>query len=299
MFLRHKIFTLIFLLCLSLTPALGICQLAQTINHGSSGIFWDKPRSNTHAGQLLKYRFKSPLLSNRRDIWVYVPYQYSAQHNSYPLLLVFDGQAYVSDLIPSPIILDNLIHEKAIPPVIAVFISSIDQKTRNQELPCHRPFADFLALELLPWIRSHYHVTTDPQQTIVAGSSYGGLAAAYAAWTYPNYFGHVLSQSGAFWWKPKEDKKDQWLIKQLAESPAISVRFYLDVGKEECESFADCHSMLTVNRNLSKTLKAKGCVVHYQEFDGGHQYECWRRTFAHGLMALIGNPVESTSKPLN
>jgi enterochelin esterase-like enzyme len=36
----------------------------------------------------------------------------------------------------------------------------------------------------------------------VAGSSFGGLAAAYTALTMPERFGNVLSQSGSYWWWP-------------------------------------------------------------------------------------------------
>jgi enterochelin esterase-like enzyme len=35
------------------------------------------------------------------------------------------------------------------------------------------------------------------------GSSYGGLAAAYIAFTYPGIFGKVFSQTGWFRWRPK------------------------------------------------------------------------------------------------
>ncbi|MEX0632289.1 alpha/beta hydrolase-fold protein [Serratia ureilytica] len=36
-------------------------------------------------------------------------------------------------------------------------------------------------------------------RTVVAGR-YGGLAALYAGLHWPARFGHVLSQSGSFWW---------------------------------------------------------------------------------------------------
>ncbi len=42
-------------------------------------------------------------------------------------------------------------------------------------------------------------MTADPARTIVGGSSYGGLAAAFAGLRASDIFGNVLLQSGSFW----------------------------------------------------------------------------------------------------
>lgn len=186
-------------------------------------------------GSLFHCRFPSRILRNSRDVWVYLPTGYLTNGIPYPLLLVFDGQAYVSDLIPTPDILDRMIHDREVPKVVAVFISSIDQPSRNRELPCHGPFVEFLTQELLPWVHRYYNVSSDPASTVLAGSSYGGLAAAYAAWKRPDLFGIVLSQSGAFWWKPQGSTQNEWLISQFKNSPQLPIRFYLDAGTEETD----------------------------------------------------------------
>jgi enterochelin esterase-like enzyme len=258
---------------------------------------WDEPIIDHPKGQLTSYRFTSRLLKNKRDIWVYTPSSYQWKEGPYPLLIVFDGQAYISELIPGPTILDNLIFAGKIPPVVAVFISSVDQPTRNRELPCHSKFIDSLTQELLPWISRRYFVTKNPSQTILAGSSYGGLAAVYGALSHPQRFGNVLSQSGAFWWTPSTDASGPWIVKQFEGLPALPVRFYLDVGDQETSSKEDQMSMLDVNRCFRKLLENKGYRITYHEFSGGHEYECWRQTFSIGLISLMGNKqMISTSK---
>jgi len=48
---------------------------------------------------------------------------------------------------------------------------------RNAEFTYAPTFVDFLTQELLPWVRTHYQVTSDPQQTIIGGASFGGFSA--------------------------------------------------------------------------------------------------------------------------
>lgn len=249
---------------------------------------WDMPQPGNPKGNLASFYFKSRLLKNKREIWVYTPADYRTNGSPFPLLIVLDGQAYTSQLIPGPTILDNLIADGQIAPLVAVFISSIDQPQRNLELPCYAPFIDSLAVELLPWIYTHYHVSHQPDQTIIAGSSYGGLAAAYAALRKPELFGNVLSQSGAFWWQPSKNGTDLWLIKQYENSPKLPVKFYLDVGDQEIDESTARMSMVKVNRCFSDLLKRRGYEYSYQEFKGGHDYDCWKQTFATGLISLIG-----------
>ncbi len=259
---------------------------------------WDVPQPQHLKGKVASYLFSSRILKNKRDIWIYTPASYEWREGPYPLLIVFDGQAYTSQLIPGPTILDNLIAKGKIPPLVAVFVSSIDQPTRNLELPCYARFVESLRQELVPWISRRYFVTKDPSLTIVAGSSYGGLAAAFAALRYPERFGNVLSQSGAFWWNPSKDASDPWLVKQYELATAGSICFYLDVGDQETSSSNHQMSMVDINRQFHQLLNQKGYKVSYYEFKGGHDYDSWRKTFAIGLMALFGDKGQKPVTPL-
>jgi enterochelin esterase family protein len=192
-------------------------------------------------------------------------------------------------MVPTPVILDNLIAQNRIAPMVAIVLANVTTTSRSDELPCNPRFADFLASEVVPWVRQNYNVTTDPSRIIVAGSSLGGLAATYAGFRHPEAFGNVLSQSGSFWWNPKGDDKGEWLTRQFEISPKLPVRFYLDVGlMEGAKSRPNDSSMLTVNRRMRDVLRAKGYQLFYQEFNGGHEYVNWRGTLADGLLFLAG-----------
>ena len=249
---------------------------------------WVTKQADVPAGKLEWKKLKSALLNNERALGIYTPPGYKTDGQPYGLLLLFDGPAYTL-LVPTPVILDNLLAKNLLPPLLAVVISNPTPTSRDVELACNASFADFLAKELVPWLRQNYHVTTDPQQTVVAGSSYGGLAASCAALRHPEVFGNVLSQSGSYWWKPDDAAEHEWLSKQFAASPKLPVRFYLEIGlMERGPTPGDGPSMVIVNRHLRDVLQAKGYVVHYREFNGGHEYLNWRGTLADGLLLLLG-----------
>ena len=54
----------------------------------------------------------------------------------------------------------------------------VDNPNRWRELSCNSAYADFLAQEIVAWARANYHATDRPEQTIIGGTSLGGLQAA-------------------------------------------------------------------------------------------------------------------------
>lgn len=249
---------------------------------------WITPRPDVAQGRVEMFRLQSQILGNERRVWIYTPSGYEKSGEPYGLLLVFDGLAYIHpNLVPTPTILDNLLHAGKIPPLVAVFPDSLSMETRSSELPCNPSFVEYLTSELLSWVRQRYHVTDSPARTIVAGSSYGGLAAAFVGLTAPQVFGKVLSQSGAFWYNGsgRHDIDAEWILpRRFVESPHLPLRFYLEVGLLERTRDAD---MVLCNRHMRDVLEAKGYEVAYREYMGGHDYICWRGSFAEGLLALV------------
>ena len=197
------------------------------------------------------------------------------------------GSAYVHDAyVPLPTVLDNLIADGSIPPVVAVLPDSLDTETRSRELNLYDPFVDFLTEELLPWAHERLSFDDDPARTVAAGSSLGGLAAAFCGLRRPDVFGLVLSQSGAF---------HRGLPSDFARVDRLPLRFSLDVGRFETAPFAQFPALYHANLHLHDVLVAKGYDVTFRPFPGGHDYFWWRETVAEGLISLLGdaarNPV--------
>ncbi|WP_375754854.1 enterochelin esterase [Corallococcus exercitus] len=245
---------------------------------------WLLPREGTARGEVESYAFTSELLGDTRNLWVYrPPTQPTGERPG--LVVLLDGSAYLR--LGMATTLDNLISEGLIPPVTCVMV---EQLHRNQELPCNARFSHFLARELVPWFQEELGLSEAPEDTVIAGSSYGGLAAVFCGFGHPDVFGRVLSQSGSFWWAPEGDPEPEWLTRQAVHRPAPGLRFYLETGRlDSGPTPGHGPSVLTSNRHLRDVLQAKQYDVSYHEFSGAHDYVCWRGGIAHGLINLTGN----------
>ncbi|WP_175597142.1 alpha/beta hydrolase [Peristeroidobacter soli] len=249
---------------------------------------WLQPDPSIAPGSIDTFEIASTLLNNSRRVSVYTPAGYARSTTRLPLLVLFDREGYLLS-VPTPTILDNLIADGTVPPLVAVLVSAIDGTHRSKELSANARFAAFVVDELLPRVRKDYRVTRDPRLTVVAGSSLGGLSSAYLGYLHPETFGNVLSLSGSYWWHPSVDGDDEhstdqgsgWLPRQYAARPRLPLRFYLAVGS------AEGAPMLTPNRLFRDVLTAKGNPLRYDEFQGDHSYLNWRDGLVAGLRFLL------------
>jgi enterochelin esterase-like enzyme len=260
---------------------------------------WNVVRPNVPAGRVQRDTFRSKLLGNERPIWVYTPHGFSVNKKPYGLLVLSDGGLNANTTRVATT-LDNLIAGGFIPPLVAVMV---ENPHRWRELSCNPTYADFLAQEIVPWARANYHATDRPDQTIIGGTSLGGLQAAFVGLKHSEVFGNVLSQSGEFRWMPDDEKEPEWLTRQFAASPRLPLRFSFEAGLMEGTwwwrdlmlqqpdappaNLID-PTRLAANRNFRDTLQSKGYSVHYTEFNGNHTLLNWRGTLASHLIALVG-----------
>jgi enterochelin esterase-like enzyme len=259
---------------------------------------WTRRLPNTPPGKLARRAVKSQALKETRGFTVYTPAGYVPAGGPYGLLVLFDGEWYRDpQLINGPVILDNLIAQRLIAPLVVVMLdNSTGIEDRSRDLGNSPAFADFLAEELVPWVKQNYAVSSDPTRSIVGGLSLGGLMASYCGLRHPGVFGNVLSQDGAYWvWDgypqvgtPDLATETGWLTRQLAISPKLPLRFSLEVGRLE-KSFSIDYPL--ENRRLRDVLQAKGYPVAYEEINGAHDPLNWRSTLADGLIALAGPPL--------
>jgi enterochelin esterase family protein len=274
---------------------------------------WIVSKPGTPTGRIEKQTIKSAIQKLDRDLIIYTPAGYKSDGPPNALLVLFDGDDILSDDFQGQTTLDNLAAARKITPTVVVMVDNVGDR-RLVDLVANPEFADFMATELVPWVRAHYNVTRDPERTVVSGKSAGGLAAAYMGLRHPEVFGNVFSQSGAFWWSPEhsggvcaskcpEDggrrsdpdgmdsrTEENWIAKQFVTSPKLPVRFFLEAGTFEVDKEGTGGDILEATRTLRDMLLAKGYEVHFQQFVSGHDDLSWRGTFADGLITLLGQP---------
>ncbi|MGX9418502.1 alpha/beta hydrolase-fold protein [Vibrio sp. WJH972] len=245
---------------------------------------------NNPKGSVTDFIYNGNENSLPRKVSIYQPNSLYPIESNAPLLILFDGDAYL-DKVPTPIILDNLIAKKIVPPMRAVFINTPLPSMRGKELTPNKAYSDFLALEFMPWLCEQQTICPNAEDTILSGSSYGGLASMHIAFQHPEKFGNVLSQSGSFWWAPQSDTSSEstnnWMADLIRSEPNKPIHIYLNAGLFEIEPASK--NILDTNRQLYKALLEKGYTTTFQEAPGGHDYFSWRVMLVQGLTTLFTN----------
>ena len=252
------------------------------------------------SGQLQHLRYTSALLDNTRSLSLYLP---SGSHaaGSLPLLVLFDREAYLQRVRIHQR-LDAWIAQGRLAAMAVLLVGNPQRADRATELPPHTPaFGNMLAHEMLPWLRGQQPaIATQAHQVVVAGSSYGGLAAGWLGWAHPETFGNVLSLSGSYWWAPTAPKNEpaphrwaegDWFMRQVLHGPTQAVRWHLAYGLLERGVQGEA-GIIDNNRHLRNVLQAKGYTVTTHEFAGGHDYYAWGEEIALGLEALLGTGTQ-------
>ncbi|GAA3756931.1 enterochelin esterase [Salinactinospora qingdaonensis] len=255
---------------------------------------WNIPRRGVPKGKSHMHSMRSSILDTQHHIGVYVPPDYNPDGDEYNVFLLFDGWSYYN-FASITTVMDNLVYTGRIPPYVLVMHTNEDQEIRARELPCYPAFNEFLNKELMPWVHENYNITSDPARTVVGGSCFGGLAAAYCAFKSPERFGNVISQSGSFWWPGKgvPDVEEEWLTQQFKKSSKLPIRFSMTIGSME-QAIMEFDPM-TTHENMRDVLREKGYELDYFEYIGGHDMICWRGSIVDQL--LFFHPKEKSSSP--
>ncbi len=203
--------------------------------------------------------------------------------SSYKFLVLTDAKEYIN-ILSAINVIDNVIADKKIEPIVVIFIGSIGM--RDKELSCDDTFGDMIVKELLPLIRNNYNISSQADEAIIGGLSLGGLTASYLGLKHSEVFGNVLSQSGSYWYKPKDYdgyELDCWISTEFKAIDKSPLKFYLNVGVLEHKE-----GMIGTNNILKDVLIEKGYDIYFEYFNSGHDYLSWGETLANGLISLIG-----------
>jgi enterochelin esterase-like enzyme len=165
-------------------------------------------------GRIITLEHSSPVLKDNplgdpsaRVVNVYIPAAYDNQSKKrFPVL--FDLAGFTGSGLGHlnwrnfdenlPGKLDRLISNKSMPPVIVVFPDCFTCLGGNQYINSSAigQYADYLNLELIPFVDSHFRTLATREHRGCFGKSSGGYGAMRMAMDYPQFWGGIANHSG-------------------------------------------------------------------------------------------------------
>jgi sugar lactone lactonase YvrE len=204
----------------------------------------------------------------------YVPAQYDPGR---PLayMIFLDGTGYAGDNVRVPVVLDNLIARRDLPPMLAIFLDpgvmpALNDQAQNRyerifEYDSLTPrFASFLIDELVPEVAKTYNLSKDANDHGIAGLSTGGVGAFVAAWNRPDQFRRVITWIGSFGNFRGADRLPG-LIRRTEPRP---LRVFMQTGRQDLVNYAG--SWYLENPRMAAALEFAGNDVKIDLGEDGH-----------------------------
>jgi enterochelin esterase-like enzyme len=229
-----------------------------------------------------------PLVPFQRPVALYLPPNHVPGTET-PFIVVMDGTSwYVKSEAPNarqdlafiPTMLDNLIHEKRVPPMVAIMVNPGQNRSLEYDTVSDR-YTQFVEGELLPKIAKEYNVnfTKDPEGRAAFGESSGSACAMAMAWFHSELYRRVISHSGTFVGlrrDPEAAPHGAWEYHEnfIPKSDVKPIRIWLQVGENDNGSRspeAGMNNWVLANAHMADALKAWGYPYQFVYWVGvGH-----------------------------
>lgn len=180
---------------------------------------------NNYYLQMDEHLLHVPYYNEDRRIRVLLPKDYDKEAwASYPVLYMHDGQNvfYSKEAFSghSWKVIPTIKNNRHLPKVIIVGIDNGGDKRINEYAPWQTDvgktpevagtggdgmaYGDWVVNVVKPFIDQTYRTKSDPEHTLLAGSSLGGIITAYMGAAYPHVFGHLGVFSLASWFSERD-----------------------------------------------------------------------------------------------
>ena len=238
-------------------------------------------QESTASKNVTSFTIDSPQLNCSKKIWMYLPNEYATSKKKYPVIYMHDGQnlfdsktSYVGEWNIDEK-LDSLNAQ-----VIVVGIEHGNEKRIDELTPYKNEkygggngdnYLEFIVKTLKPKIDSSYRTKLNTVNTVIMGSSLGGLISYYALLKYPEVFGKAGVFSPAFWINPK-------IFELTKNTKTLDSKMYFLCGdNESTDMVPDVNKMEILVSDIRcscRHLTRKKIVK-----SGQHNEKLWRDNF--------------------
>ena len=245
-------------------------------------------QESTASKNVSTFTIEAPQLKTTKKIWIYLPKNYSATAKKYSVIYMhdaqnlFDAKTSFSGEWNVDEKLDSLKAQ-----VIVVGIEHGNEKRIDELTPFKNEkygggnadnYLDFIVKTLKPHIDATYRTKPKAKNTIIMGSSLGGLVSYYAILKYPETFGKAGIFSPSFWFS-----NDIYTLTE--QTPKIKTKIYFLCGDKESDD------MVRDMTKMERLLDTKRCYcLHLTKSKivkgGEHNEKLWRNGFVKAVLWL-------------
>jgi enterochelin esterase family protein len=263
-----------------------------------------------NASELAMPQFQQPLeIIHRSDIphgnlttlqapWhnpkvqIYLPPNYDPL-GSYPTMYTGDGSYYIT-LMSADDVLDNLIADQRIEPIIAVFIDhkDADPNDPNNSLSrfewynCNPEYLTYLD-SLVTYIDANFATNPSAYARLHLGFSISALTSAYVILERPSTFKLLASQSGSY---PIGEASYEIMTKYTQAPNSLDLKAWFSVGKYEDNNNFNS-PMVDDTKNMVSIFDAKGWSVNAVYNPECHSFGAWRHILDDMLEYFFSEPI--------
>ena len=248
-----------------------------------------------------------------RNVQVWLPPGYASRAARYPVLYMHDGQNLFDPALSYTGVdwgvdetMTRLVEEGAVREAIVVGVwntpkrfeeymprKAVGEGSRDSGIEGMAPIAGgdllsdaylrFLVEELKPFVDRRYRTLAGPQDTMIMGSSMGGLISLYALAEYPQVFGAAAGVSTH--WPAGDGAVIDYLSASLPR-PGLH-RVYFDYGTRGVDArYAPFQARMDGVMRASGYRPGRQWMTH--RFEGaGHSESAWRRRLHVPLLFLL------------
>ncbi len=247
---------------------------------------------------VVRSNVKIPALTGEKErrSFVYLPVGYDeGDETRYPVLYMFDGHNLFSDeeaTFGKCWGLEKFLDENRVPLIVAAVECNHEGNCRLSEYSpcdftfhgqkikgCGKKYMDWLVGAFKPFIDENYKTLSDRTNTMIAGSSMGGLMTLYALAKYGRYFARGAALSPSLW--VQNGEVPDFITKAAFKSDCV---LFTDYGTKEFKNHSPQRELFG---ETFKILCGKGVAVTARVVPGGtHSEASWEREIPYFLSTL-------------
>jgi len=257
---------------------------------------FDKPREGIERGKLERVDYESKTIGAKRWMQVYTPPGYS-KDKKYPVLYLLHGiggnerEEWAKGGVPH-VILDNLITDKEIEPMIVVLPNgnattntapaagsggSGGRRGFGDLTGWGKPFENDLIKDIVPFVEANYSVKADRESRALAGLSMGGGQSLNIGLANLDTFAWV----GGFSSAPNTNPPEQ-LVPEAEKATKQLKLLYLSCGNKD--------GLIRISQGVHAYLKEKSVPHIWHVDEHAHDFQHWKKGL-YNFAQLIFKPT--------